>query len=280
MSDSVVSLEVADQDFSRRLKDLLDSAANASRGEEPLVVLDLSVASNEIIMRSMNALLNFDVRLVAVYSEAAKYHPTREEYEADPARWKEPESLSLERGVSNVAISAEYPGYGFDQLPDCVIVLAGFKKDRARAAINRVDPSLLSLPEKKVLWLVGVPHLPVDSWRVDYMRWANDLGPEATQYTVSTFDYQDSLRVLEGIHVERADTFKLTLSTMGSKMQALGAALFCYLHPDVRVVFVTPSEYNAALYSEGCKATWMIDFGSLRGTRELLDRVGQLTIED
>jgi hypothetical protein len=97
---------------------------------------------------------------------------------------------------------------------------------------------------------------------------------------VSTFDYQDSLRILEKIHLERANTFRLTLSPMGSKMQALGAALFCCLHPDVRVVFVTPREYNAAHYSEGCKATWMIDFGFLPRMRDLLDRVGQLSIEE
>ena len=280
MSDSVAPLEVADQEFPRRFRDLLDSTAKASREDEPLVVLDLSVASNEIVMRSINALLEFDLRLVVAYSEAAKYHPTREEYETDPERWKGPESLSLERGISNVTVSEEYPGYGFDQLPDCVILLAGFKKDRARAAFGKVDPSLLMLPDDKVLWLVGKPHLAEDSWRLDYMRWANDLGERDPQYEVSTFDYKDSLRVLERIHLERANRFRLALSAMGSKMQALGAALFCYLRPDVRVVFVTPKEYNATLYSEGCTATWMIDFGSLRRLREQLDEVGRLRIED
>jgi hypothetical protein len=280
ISDSLVPVEVGDHEFPRRIRELLDSTAKASREDEPLVVLDLSVASNQLVMRSMNALLEFDFRLIVVYSEAAKYHPTREEYETDRERWKGPESLSLERGVSNVAVSEEYPGYGFDQLPDCVILLAGFKKDRARAAIGKVDPSLLTLPENKVLWLVGAPHLPEDSWRLDYMRSANDLGSEDPQYEVSTFDYKDSLTILEKIHQERANRFRLTLSAMGSKMQALGAALFCYLRPDVRVVFVTPSEYNATLYSEGCKATWMIDFGPLRRLRELLDEVGQLRVED
>jgi hypothetical protein len=279
ISDSVASVELNDQDFSSRVRQLLDSTSKAAREESPLVILDLSAASNQVVMRCMSALLEFNFRLVIAYSEASKYHPTPAEYHRDRERWKSPDSLSLERGVSNVAVSEEYPGYGLDQLPDCIIFLAGFKKDRAMAAIGKVDPSLLTLPEHKVLWLVGSPHLPEDSWRLNYMRWANDLGPKDQQYVVSTFDYKDSLRVLEKIHLERANAFRLTLSPMGSKMQALGAALFCYLHPDVRLVFVTPGEYNAPLYSEGCKAVWMIDFGSLPKLRGLLDQVGQLRIE-
>jgi len=280
ISNSVVPLEVGADDFSRRIRDLLESTPRAPLQEEPLVVLDLSVASNEIVMKSVKALLEVDLRLAVVYSEAAVYHPTRQEYEANPERWKRPESLGLERGISNVAVSEEYPGYGFDQLPDCVILLAGFKKDRARVAIGKVDPSLLTLPENKVLWLVGMPLHAEDSWRLNCMRWANDLGSDDPQYEVSTFDYKDSLRTLEKIHFERANTFRLTLSAMGSKMQALGAALFCYLRPDVRVVFVRPKEYNATLYSEGYKATWLIDFGPLRRLRGQLDEVGQLRVED
>ena len=35
-------------------------------------------------------------------------------------------------------------------------------------------------------------------------------------------------------------------------------------------------EYNAALYSEGCRETWKIEFGSLSDLRSLLMSVGKL----
>jgi hypothetical protein len=63
-------------------------------------------------------------------------------------------------------------------------------------------------------------------------------------------------------------------------MQTIGAALFCYLHPSVRAVFATPEEYNATQYSEGCKATWTIDFGSLKELRHQMDKAGMIRIEE
>ena len=63
-------------------------------------------------------------------------------------------------------------------------------------------------------------------------------------------------------------------------MQALGTALFCYMHPDVRIIFPTPKEYNAAQYTEGCKNIWEIDFGALSDYRRRLDEVGTLRIEE
>ena len=70
------------------------------------------------------------------------------------------------------------------------------------------------------------------------------------------------------------------MSPLGSKMQALGTALFCYMHPEVRLVFALPKEYNAADYSTGCKDFWQVDFGPFDKLRANLDKVGMLRIED
>ncbi|MCK4434785.1 hypothetical protein KAU92_04785 [Candidatus Bathyarchaeota archaeon] len=39
-------------------------------------------------------------------------------------------------------------------------------------------------------------------------------------------------------------------------------------------------EYVADNYSEGCKATWIIDFGELDSKRMLLDTIRMLRIEN
>jgi hypothetical protein len=143
-----------------------------------------------------------------------------------------------------------------------------------------VDASLLANPEGKVVWLLGIPHLTEDRWRLDAMKRINAIGVDMPQYEVSTFDYRDTLRVLESLHVDKSDSHTITLSPLGSKMQALGTALFCYMHPDVRLIFSTPKEYNAALYSEGCKDIWEVDLGGLGELRGRLDEVGTLRIEE
>jgi hypothetical protein len=63
-------------------------------------------------------------------------------------------------------------------------------------------------------------------------------------------------------------------------MQAVGAALFAHIHPDVAVLFAMPKEYNAAQYSDGCVDTWLVDFGCVTKLRESLDQIGTLWLQE
>ena len=70
----------------------------------------------------------------------------------------------------------------------------------------------------------------------------------------------------------------LTLVPLGSKLQAVGGALCCLIHPEVWVLFPVPREYNALTYSEGTKANWKIPIGLVRELRSMLLDVGTLEI--
>jgi hypothetical protein len=89
------------------------------------------------------------------------------------------------------------------------------------------------------------------------------------------------VRVLENLYAEVSERYRITLSPLGSKFQALGTAWFCHMHPDVGVMFSTPTrEYNAAHYSRGCRNTWQVNFGELARLRSRLDQVGTLRIDE
>lgn len=279
ISEDVASLESDESGFPNQLRELMQSVISESGEDEPLIVFDLSVAANRLLMRCFKVFLEFDVRLEILYSEARVYHPTKEEYEEDSRKWSALDAFGIERGISDVSISEEYPGYHIDQLPDSVVLFSSIKKVRSLAIINKVDPSLVTSPGDKVIWLIGVPHSPDDRWIMDAMKEIIQLGPNTPCYEVSTFDYREALSRLDSIYEERVEHRRLTLSPMGSNMQAVGAALFCYLRPAVRVIFAVPEEYNAVNYSEGCKARWAINFGSLKDVRAKLDQVGMLAIE-
>jgi hypothetical protein len=249
--------------------------------EMPLgITFDVSVASNRSIFRVLGVLLSTDCCLRLLYSEAKVYHPTKEEYALDSVRWTKDESFGIEHGVGEVAVSPEWPGRHLDPLPNTVIVFPSFKPDRARAAIHLVDPALLARPRNAVRWLLGVPHLHEDSWRLEAMRTINEIEPDMPQREVSTFDYKDCLSILEQIYLSAQDSSNISLAPFGSKMQALAGCIFCHIHPDVRVIFASPKSYNASQYSNGVKATWEIDFGRLVTLMENLQSVGQLVIEE
>lgn len=280
IAPNVEPLEADAPDFPTRLRALLELVMNETSAKPPRITLDISVTANRLLLRCMKVLLEYDICARIIYSEAEVYHPTKEQYEQDPARWEQEDLLGLERGVGDVMPSIDHPGDALDPLPDSLILFPSFKGERSKAVISFVDPSLLVSPGNKVVWLLGVPHLERNRWRLDAMKRINGIGQDTPHFEVSTFDYKDTLQRLEGLHAEMSETHTITLSPLGSKMQALGTALFCYMHPDVRVIFSTPKEYNAAQYSKGCKEVWKIDFGPLGELRRSLDQVGTLRVEE
>jgi predicted glycoside hydrolase/deacetylase ChbG (UPF0249 family) len=128
--------------------------------------------------------------------------------------------------------------------------------------------------------MLGVPHAPVDSWRLEAMAKINGVTGDQRQFHVKTFDYKDTLRTLEAVHDEMWDQHNLSIAQFGSKLQSLGTALFCHIHPEIRLWFAVPKKYNATQYSEGCKATWVIELGSMPALRSALLGVGKLRIDD
>ena len=279
ISADVQPLSLGDPDYPNELRHILKSCSGEASGEVPRVTFDLSVAANRIVVTTMGTLFEAQAYLNLLYSEAATYYPTEIEYTADPSAWRTESQLGLERGVGAVRPSREFPGQHLDQLPDAVILFPTFKAERSQAVIDFVDPSLVGTQGEQIVWLVGVPPLPQNQWRIGALREINDLTKNHIQHEISTLDYKETLSRLESIYKDLWDKYKLTLSPIGSKMQALGSSLFSYMHPDTRIVFAIPKEYNAAQYSDGWRETWRIEFGRLSDLRELLGSVGKLVID-
>jgi len=273
----VIELNADQPEFTSELRRLLQ-ASRRNSSEDLAVTLDISVFANRLVMRSMSALLHEEVTLRVGYCEAKNYYPTREEYLSSRSAWNIETVLGLERGVAEVATSIDHPGYHFDRLPDKVILFPSFKAERSMAVVSAIDPSILLAPSKKLVWVLGKPHLPENSWRLDAMKEINGIPAEALTYEVSTFNYLETLHILENIYERFADESNLTISPLGSKLQALGTSLFCRLRPDVRVVFAVPKEYNALHYSTGVEAVWKIRLGDTDSLGRRLASVGELVM--
>ena len=280
ISPKLEMMEADATDFSNKLRSLLELTMSEAQGKPPPITLDISVTANRLLLRCIKVLLEYDVCLRIIYSEAAIYHPTEEEYSQESSRWGSDDMLGLERGVNEVLHSIDHPGHGLDPLPDYVILFPSFKSERSKAVVSFIDPALLASPSGKVVWLLSVPHLDEDIWRLDVMKTVNGIGDADNQYRVSTFYYKETMQILERLYAEKSAGHTITISPLGSKLQALGTALFCYMHPDVRVIFSTPKEYNAAQYSDGCKNIWELDFGNLYKLQGNLNEVGKLRIEE
>lgn len=274
----ITPIECDSEEFPLTLRQVL---ARLCKGEKnPSITFDVSVCTSKLLLTVLRILTEFDIKLRLVYSEAEVYHPTLEEIEGKPDEWIHDEELSLTRGVADVLSSREHPGHNVDNLPEAVIAFATFKPDRTEAIISSVDETLLDTPEKRVIWIVGVPHYDKDHWKINQLRNANKIPEDVPSFNVSAFDYKETLKTLDRIWNTYADEYHLNVSPLGSKMQSLGIALFHQVRPDVTIVFAPPKEYNASHYSEGCKGAWIIDFGNMNEVRDLLDTVGTIGVRD
>jgi hypothetical protein len=286
------------QEFSARLGEELSHLVEASVGEGrcPIVVFDISCASTRLILRTLHVVWRYNVQLLVAYSQALTYLPAPEAYAAaldsseESRVWEggasavSLESLGLEGDIRDPEFSLEYPGVHLDNLPDRVIVIAGFNGRRSKAALEYVDPALVvDHPNPRVTWIVGEPLELGDRWRLDAMLQVNGLssgtGTDSIRI-VSTLDYRETLRVLEENYLHHFAFERLTVAPMGSKMQTVGVFLFCELHPDIRAVFTRPLSHNGKGYSKGVRKVWGISFGPTVSVRGRLASVGEATLFD
>jgi len=277
-SDQVWPIPCDTDEFPSQLRTLLGGVTPIK--DTACITFDISVCSSRLLVTCLTILLEFDFNLRIVYSEANIYHPTEEEYNTNPEKWTQDEELGVARGVSAVTPSPDHPGSRRDNLPESVIAFPTFKPERVRAIIAHIDPPLIIRPNQRVIWLIGKPHLEEDHWRSKIQLTINRIPSSEPVYEVTTFDYKESLKLLENIYQTLESKYHINIAPLGSKMQSLGVVLFWYIRPEISIIFASPLEYNAIQYSEGCKATWRIDFGSLTDIRSFLNQVGELTVHD
>ena len=278
-ADSLDSLQCDREDFTKNLRGFLNQIVESQ--EKPEVIFDISVCSSKLLISVMKVLFEFDIYLQIVYSEAKIYHPTCEEFEKEPERWTSEEGFGVARGVGKVISSPEYPGAPRKN-PDLIIAFPTFKPERTKAIITYIDESILIRPGKRIIWIVGDPHMDEETKRKRkvIIREINKILEESPSYEVSTLNYKKTLEVLEQIYKSKNFDFHINISVLGSKMQSLGISFFCYIRPDVSVYLAIPKEYNPRHYSEGCKEIWIINFGNLSEICNLLNHVGMIEIRN
>jgi hypothetical protein len=266
--------------LARDLRALVDGLPQS----RPRVAWDVSVASNDLIVDGLAALIDCDVELTLLYAEARDYRPSREEFENERERFVGDGQMGLDDGVLEVEVAGEFPGAHSPRLAHELICFPGFSRDRVRSTISKVDPEWIVTPERAPLvWMIGRPPHADLQWRTAALRAIHDVdsyGAADDVHELNTLDYRETLQVLDKHYGWRGGEVNLTISALGSKMQAVGIALFCTARPDVRVIFARPELYNAGAYTGGIRALWRLPLGPTVELKDSLRRVGTLEIVD
>ena len=172
----------------------------------------------------------------------------------------------LTHGVDKVEVLRRIPGHDADSRPTFLVVFPAFARTRVSAVIEELCPS-------RVQWMFGVPHIVENRWRLDAQReYHTALIEKSHRHCyVSTFDYRETLSVLESVYRKRRQTYGIFVCSLGSKLQKLGQAIFHILRPEVAALVSIPRVWEPEKYSdERPRAVYGLDLGSCQRLRERL----------
>lgn len=266
-----------DVDFGQQLLHTLHKMGIDLQSAATHIVFDITVGSSRLLLEGLHALLQTEVRLTLAYTEVSSYRPSFDEYrrhlEERRVRQIEPPEF-LTHGVDRVEVLKSIPGRNADARPAYLVVFPGFAFTRVSAVIDELAPS-------RVQWIFGIPHLVSNRWRIDAQRdYHQSLIERSHRHCfVSTFDYRETLDVLEQIYRKRRGEYGIFVASLGSKMQKVGQALFHVLRPEAAAVVSIPRIWNDDRFSdETPRGVYMLDLGECGDLRKALWQTRQLRV--
>jgi len=258
-------------DFGNELLNAMRQAGIDTSSPETHVVFDITVGTSRLLLEGLHALLNTDVELTLVYSEASEYRPSYGEYikakESSVHNGKtEREFLSF--GIDRVELVRRLLGRVTDERPTYIVAVPSFTPTRISAVLEEMSPSV-------VHWVFGIPHLSSSQWRVEAQKYYHQSLYEGShrEICISTFDYREMISVLEHIYRDNRTEYNILVCSIGSKLQKVGQVLFHILRPAVGAIVSIPDRWDPEHFSiRDSRACYAVRLGRCEGLRRDLRR--------
>lgn len=267
------------KDFLLLLSQILD---NFKLPKEAKVIFDLSSCSSYVFYPTMKELINRDIELTLVYTQAKEYRPTKDEWNEILKKANAEKNLfaqSFENAeFQSVGVDGIYSSYLFSEMnpgnrPTKLVAVPNFSVIRMNAIIER-DREINKTAYDNIIWLVGDPPSEKNKWRLEALKRTHNLINNKSQniYSVSTLHYKEMLQTLEDIWLENKHDYHISIGSVGSKMQHVGTFLFSYMHQEVSMWITEPKEFKAERYSFGCENIFQLVFRSVKDLVNSLDQ--------
>lgn len=249
------------------------------------IVVDISAMSKLLIVVLLHGLRELPNRVTIVYTEAKVYHPTPEAYTAKKTELdKETENppVFLTTDIYDIVTTKSLSSVAMQGFPLLMVAFPTFNHLELFALVNDITPQHLIL-------LDGRPHEGHNYWRQEAIRHLNrkiiqgsfskdDFPPEERK-VISTFDYKETIRLLEEIYAHYKYNRKIIVAPTGSKLQSLGIFLFKQMHPDIQIIYPVTKGF-ANEYTEGSRAFWQIVFDHFSNWNNVLNDYRRYTLRE
>ena len=214
------------------------------------VFIDISGMSRLLIVQTVVAMGEMGKACEVLYSEAAVYPPTREEYTAASVSGVHSPSF-ISSGVFEVVSSPELSSVAMLGSPIRLISFLSFDSSQLRNLVQEIQPTHNDV-------VCGLPPRADMAWRRDAVIEMNEatvtMLRRAESHEACTFDYRVSLKLILAVYGNHSVFDRIVIAPTGSKMQALAVGIIRSLLKDVQIVYPTPRRFlDPRHYTEGVR---------------------------
>jgi hypothetical protein len=235
----------------KKIEAIIDSAEN--------VVIDISGMSKFLIVILLYGFRDYPGNIYIIYCEAKIYFPQQKDYESLKEKLPEETPSFLTTNVYKIVTTTELSSISMQGYPLLIIAFPTFNYKEMYALLNEITPQYL-------FKIDGIPREKHNQWRLEAIRWINrkiysDFVPKIRidETESSTFDYIQTIEVLNDIYTDYKYTHKCIIAPTGSKLQTLGVLFFKQMFPEIQLVYPVTAKFSEE-YTKGCKNIWYIEF--------------------
>lgn len=224
----------------RSLSTVIDAASQVSAGS---IFLDITTFTHEQLLILFRILEQAKLarNIIFGYTGADRYSVNTK-----------PADVWLSRGVSQIRSVLGFPGNLLPSKRLHLIVLVGFEHERAKAVIEKFEPSVLTLGMGEKSQSISDEHYQTNSRFFDDVRKFVDLRTSISA-DVNLFEFScvDPLATKASVFEEigKYPDHNTVICPMNTKLSTLGVALAGSSNPAVQVCYSRAIEYNEVGYS-------------------------------
>ncbi|MBU8900953.1 hypothetical protein KRR26_35690 [Corallococcus sp. M34] len=234
---------------------VLRAAGAASR-----LYIDISGMSRLLIVQLLAEVVRGGhlLKTEVLYVDAAEYPPSKHTVDAELRNSGDPVGLMmfLSAGVFGLTVVPELSSVEMQGQPIRVVAFPSWNPSQVAALCAEMQTSSFTVVN-------GIPRDEPDYWKLEAMRQLNridSLSPRE-EFSVSTRDYRDVLRLLLQIYHDHAQREKIVVSPTGSKMQSVAVGLVCGWLRDIQIAYPTPREFSPPdRYTRGIGGVYSLSF--------------------
>lgn len=232
------------------------------------IVIDISVMSKLLIVSIVWLLRDYSAPIRIIYTEPLNYSPSEIEFESQRNNSITSFSAFNSLGIFDVVRTPELSSVIMQQSSNILIAFTSFNECLLHSMLSSISPTHF--------FLIGsVP--PILSWREKAAQdlhisliedFSNDNPKNENgllERRSSTLDYTGTFEILAQLYKKYCYDYRIVVAPTGSKMQALGVAIFKCCSPDVHIEYPTPETYRWENYSStGIRQIYQVRFENFK----------------